>query len=76
MANASLILADQLIATKLDLLNGSPACPIASTIEAADALLGNLPKISPSSDKGQQMIALAATLANYNNGLLTPGCTP
>jgi len=76
MANASLILADQLIATKLDLLNGSTACPIASTIAAADALIGNLPKISPSSDKGQQMIALAATLANYNNGLLTPGCTP
>ena len=76
MANASLLLADQLIAAKLDLLNGSTACPIASTIAAADALIGNLPKISPSSDKGQQMIALAATLANYNNGLLTPGCTP
>jgi hypothetical protein len=77
MADASLILADQLIAAKLDLLNGSPKCPIASTVEAADSLIGNLPsKISPSSYEGQQMIALAATLANYNNGLLTPGCTP
>ena len=79
MANASLILADQLIATKLDLLNGSTACPIASTIAAADALLGNLPfplKMSPSSLEGQQMMAVAATLANYNTGLLTPGCAP
>jgi hypothetical protein len=79
MTDASLILANQLIAAKLDLLNGSPACPIASTIAAADSLLGNQPfplEISPSSDEGQRMIALATTLANYNNGLLTPGCTP
>jgi hypothetical protein len=79
MADASLILTDQLIATKLNLLNGSLTCPIASTIAAADALIFNLPipgKISPSSNAGQQLIALAAALANYNNGLLTPGCTP
>jgi RNA polymerase sigma-70 factor (ECF subfamily) len=77
--DASLLLADELIAAKLDLLNGSTACPIGSTIAAADSLIFNLPiplKISPSSSEGQQMIALAATLDNYNNGLLTPGCTP
>jgi hypothetical protein len=81
MADASLLLADELIAAKLNGFNGSPACPIASTIAAADALIGNLPipikpKITPSSALGQQMMALAATLDNYNNGLLTPGCTP
>jgi hypothetical protein len=78
-ADASLILADELIAAKLNGFNGSPACPIASTIAAADSLIGNLPipiKLSPSSYGAQQMIALAATLDNYNNGLLTPGCTP
>jgi hypothetical protein len=72
-------LAQQLIAAKLSLADGSDPCPIVSVIAAADALLGNLPiplKISPSVSKGQQMIALATTLANYNNGLLTPGCTP
>jgi hypothetical protein len=81
MADASLLLADELIAAKLNLLNGSTACPIDSTIAAADALIGNQPipirpKITPSSALGQEMIALAATLDNYNNGLLTPGCTP
>jgi hypothetical protein len=79
MADASLLLADELIAAKLNLLNGSPACPIASTIPAADALIGNsqIPiKIALSTALGQQMMALAATLDNYNNGLLTPGCTP
>jgi hypothetical protein len=81
MADASLLLADELIAAKLNLLNGSNPCPIDSTIEAADSLIGNqlipiTPKITPSSALGQQMIALAATLAHYNNGLLTPGCTP
>jgi hypothetical protein len=78
-ADASVLLADQLIAAKLNSLNGSPACPIASTIVAADALIGTLPiplRISPSSYEGQQMIALGATLVNYNIGLLTPGCTP
>jgi hypothetical protein len=77
MADASLLLADELIAAKLNGFNGSPACPIASTIAAADALIANLRiPIKPSSALGQQMIALAATLDNYNNGLLTPGCTP
>jgi HYR domain len=80
-ADASLILADQLIAAKLNLLHGSNPCPILSTIAAADALIGNrlipiTPKITPSTTQGAQMVALANTLNQYNNGLLTVGCTP
>ena len=80
-ADASLILADQLIAAKLNIANGSDPTPISATITAADALLctfgGKLPyHVKPSSMVGQQMTALAATLDAYNNGLLTPNCTP
>ena len=40
-ADASLILAYQLIAAKINLANGADACPIGPTIAAADALIGN-----------------------------------
>ncbi len=80
-ADASLILADQLIAAKLNIGNGSDPAPVSATIAAADALLstfgGKLPyTVNPSSVVGQQMTALAATLDQYNNGLLTPNCSP
>jgi hypothetical protein len=80
-ADASLILADQLIATLLNIANGSDPTPVAATIAAADALLctfgGKLPyNVKPSSAAGQQMTALAATLDQYNSDLLTPDCTP
>jgi len=80
-ADASLILADQLIAAKLNLLHGSNPCVILGTIAAADALIGSrhipiTPKITPSTTQGAQMVALANTLNRYNSGLLTPGCTP
>ena len=80
-ADASLILADQLIAAKLNIANGSDPTPISATITAADAVLctfvGKLPyHVRPSSIVGQQMTALAATLNQYNNGLLTPNCIP
>jgi hypothetical protein len=80
-ADASLILAEQLIAAKLNLANGSDPCPIVSVIAAADALIGNhsipiVPKLSPSSAVGAQMVALASALDSYNNGLLTPNCGP
>jgi len=77
--DASLILAKQLIAAKLSILNGSPPAPIAATITAADALLatfsGKLPyNVAPSSTDGQTMTSLAATLDSYNNRALTPEC--
>jgi hypothetical protein len=80
-ADASLILAHQLIAAKLNLANGSDPCPIASIIAAADALIGSqvipiVPKISPSSTLGAQMVALASALDSYNEGMLTPNCAP
>jgi hypothetical protein len=79
-ADASLILADQLIATKLNVENGSndPA-PVPATIIDADAVLslypGTLPyRVRANSTNGQQMVNDAATLESYNTGFLTPGC--
>ena len=78
--DASIILAKQLIAAKLNIANGSDPTPISSTITHADSLLsmfsGKLPyNVKPSSIIGQMMVNDANTLDNYNNGLLTPGCS-
>jgi hypothetical protein len=78
-ADASLILARQLIAAKLTVANGSDPAPVATTIADADdalgAFAGRLPyRVRPSSSEGQGMVALAAILDEYNNGHLTPGC--
>src|SRR5262249_25289885 len=62
--DASLILADQLIATKLSIANGADGTPVSSTIMDADMLLtgsppftGKLPyKVKTSSSAGQAMI--------------------
>ena len=77
--DASIILAKQLIAAKLNIANGSDPTPIAATIATADGLLDGcvLPcNVKPSSPLGMQMTAAAAILDQYNNGLLTPDCTP
>jgi hypothetical protein len=79
-ADASLILADQLIAAKLNIANGADEPdPVPSTITNADFLLsgfnGKLPyKVKTSSATGQAMVNDAATLESYNKGLLTTGC--
>jgi uncharacterized delta-60 repeat protein len=78
--DASIILARQLIAARLNIENGSDATPVSPTIIDADALLssfsGKLPyKVKPSSSTGGAMTAYAAVLHDYNNGLLTPGCS-
>ena len=78
-ADASVILAYQLIAAKLNLANGSNPCSFAATIAEADALIGGrtipiTPKITPNTDEGQQMVSLAHTLEQSNTP--TPGCTP
>ena len=80
-ADASLILADQLIAAKLNVANGSDPAPVSSTITHSDSLLsgfsGKLPyHVKPSSANGQAMVNDATVLNNYNNGALTAGCTP
>lgn len=79
--DASLILARQLIAAKLNLAAGSDSAPVSSTIAHADSLFsgfnGKLPyKVKPPSVTGQAMTADAVVLDNYNKALLTPGCNP
>jgi YVTN family beta-propeller protein len=79
--DASVILAHQLIAAKLNVANGADPTPISATISDADRLLsgftGKLPyHVRPSSATGRAMINDATVLERYNNGQLTPDCTP
>jgi hypothetical protein len=80
-ADASLILANQLIATKLNIENGADPTPVSDTIDDADDVLslytGKLPyRVRPNTTNGKMMVNDANTLNSYNNGLLTPGCSP
>jgi hypothetical protein len=80
-ADASLILARQLIAAKLNIANGSDPAPTSGTVADADSLLsglsGKLPyKVKPSSTTGQAMVNDASMLGSYNSGQLTPACSP
>jgi len=76
--DASLILAHQLIAAKLNIANAN-GTPVASTTADADSLLsgfnGKLPyHVKPSTSTGQAMVNDANVLDSYNNGVMTPGC--
>ena len=69
--DASLILIQQLIAAKLNVIVGLPSAPLA-TIADADAVLclysGKVPyNVAPSSTNGQRMVADGAILDTYNN---------
>ena len=80
-ADASLILADQLIAANLNIANGADGTPVNSTILDANAVLGlysgSLPyHVRTNTTNGHRMVNDANVLNNYNNGLLTSGCTP
>jgi hypothetical protein len=81
-SDASLILARQLIAAKLNIGNFSDPNPVSSTIAHADQLLagfgGKLPyTVKPSSSPGgKAMVIDANRLEPYNSGGLTQGCTP
>jgi hypothetical protein len=77
--DASLILAKQLIAAKLNVANGADPTPVSATITHADALFssfaGKLPYgVAPSSVTGQAMTADGEALDDYNNGTQTSGC--
>ena len=79
--DASLMLAHQLIAAKLNLANGSDPAPVSSTIDDADALLSRFPgklpyNVKRSSRPGRAMFNDATVLSDYNHGNLTPGCSP
>jgi hypothetical protein len=77
--DASLILADQLIAALLSIANGSDSSPITAALVAAQselAAVGPLPAgVRTNTAAGQAMTATAATLDTYNNDLLSPNCT-
>ena len=80
-SDASLILADHLISTKLDIANGSDPTPVSATIADADKLLsgfnGKLPyHVKSSSTIGQAMVSDAGVLQQYESGQLTPNCIP
>jgi hypothetical protein len=78
-ADASLILADQLIAALLNIANGSDPTPISGTIAHAQTLLLGLTlpgAVKPSSALGQQMTTDASLLDQYNDDVLTFGCGP
>ena len=77
--DASIILAYQLIAAKLNIANGADGTPVTGTIADADAVLslfsGKLPYgVRPNTTNGQRMVHDGATLESFNNGMLTPGC--
>lgn len=75
--DASLILAYQLIAAKLNIEHGSDPAPISDTIDYADKLIESkkVPqKVSPASASGKKMTSVASILDRYNNGKLTPDC--
>jgi hypothetical protein len=78
--DASVILARQLIAAKLNVAAGVDPGPLA-TLGDPDALLaafpGKLPYgVSPSTPAGAAMVSSAAALDGFNGGRLTPGCGP
>ena len=69
--DASLVLAQQLIAAKLNIANGSDPAPISSTIADADSLLsmfsGKLPyNVDPNSPHGRRMLRDAHRLEEFN----------
>jgi RHS repeat-associated protein/uncharacterized repeat protein (TIGR01451 family) len=79
--DASLILADQLIAAKLNVASGSNPGPIATALAQADSLLGGfhgpLPyHVSSASSTGRAMTATAGTLEAYNTGHVADSCAP
>lgn len=68
--NGLVKLAHQLIAAKLNIANGADDSTIASTIVAADALIGGLviPPVGSGSLTNQQVAALNEALSAYNEG--------
>ena len=77
--DASLMLAVQLAATKLNLAAGADAAPVSAAMLQADAVLaqftGKLPyNVPPSTPNGQALISLSSFLDQYNNGQLTANC--
>jgi hypothetical protein len=80
-ADASLILAKQLIAALLSTANDASPAPICAVVAAAQQLLtgyaGKLPYgVDVSTPAGQAMVGQARALGNYNEGGLSLSCEP
>ncbi len=76
---ASTILAQRLIATKLNIEYGSDPDPITATVGSAGAQLSAYPGLLPYEVKkttpaGRAMVQDANIMANYNSGALTSDC--
>jgi hypothetical protein len=73
--NKLLILAHQLIAAKLNIANGADPSSAASTIAAADALIGSLvvPPIGAGDLPTDPATSYSNLLDDFNNGLIGPG---
>ena len=79
--DASVTLAIQLIAAKLNVASGADEAPIDAAIASGDAALGpfagQVPyNVKTNSAAGKTMLQIAATLESYNKQLLTPSCQP
>jgi hypothetical protein len=89
--DASMLMARQLVATKLNFFNGSLTVPAMEAVDFsywvaidADNLLGGNPlpqRVDPSSSLGQEMTSQAALLETYNDTPnpfpnLVPACSP
>jgi hypothetical protein len=80
-ADASMLLARQLIAATLNTANGSDPRPICAQLAQANGVLtgfpGKLPfRVNVSSAAGRAMIDLSQMLNGYNNGMVTADCVP
>ena len=75
--NGLISLAHQLIATKLNICNGSNPTNIAATVASADALIGGLvvPPVGGGFLAPGATSGLTNTLDDYNNGII-PGVVP
>ena len=78
-ADASLILAKQLIAAKLNIANGVVASEeIQDSVDSADELIGSntIPmNVGPRTASGKQMTNVAGYLDSFNKGEFTEGCS-
>jgi hypothetical protein len=76
--NCLIALAHQLIAAKINIANGADATDIQASVDAADALIGNL--VVPSVGNGSLPPSATDTLINaltdYNEGETGPGHCP
>lgn len=77
--DASMILAQQLIAAKLNIFNGTNPEPIESALTQADSLLATFPnklpyKVGSNTAAGKSMTSVGRVLEDYNLGKLRDSC--